>query len=103
SCGVSSRVTVSAVAGTAYLIRVSGWNGASGAFVLHVALGQPTERDDCSLATVITDGGYSGTTVGATNDGSACGSSDTSADVWFRYTAPIDGRLRVDTCPSSFD
>jgi hypothetical protein len=56
-------------------------------------------NDNCSNATLITDGSYSGSTTGASNDGSGtCGASGTSPDVWYRYVAALDGVLNVDTC-----
>ena len=33
----------------------------------------------------------------------ACGMSDTTNDVWYRYTAAADGVLRVNTCGSAYD
>jgi hypothetical protein len=61
-------------------------------------------NDDCAEATLITAGSYAGSTLGATDDSaSTCGGSDASPDVWYRYVAPSNGRLRVDTCGSSFD
>src|SRR5262249_36850906 len=41
SCGVQSRVAVIAAAGTTYLIRVSGYSGASGPFTLNLSLQDP--------------------------------------------------------------
>jgi hypothetical protein len=56
-------------------------------------------NNNCANATLITPGSYSGTTVGATNDGnSGCGSSNTTPDVWYRITPPTDRRLVVQTC-----
>jgi len=61
-------------------------------------------NDDCVNALVITDGTVSGSTTGATHDGTAtCGSSSSSPDVWYRYTAAADGVISFDTFGSSFD
>lgn len=60
----------------------------------------------CANATVVpaAGGALSGTTVGSTNDGSAsCGTSATSPDVWFVWTAPSAGTMTVNTCGSAFD
>ena len=47
---------------------------------------------------------YTGTTTGATNDGSAdCGSSDNSPDVWYFYRPYGSGFLDVSLCGSDFD
>jgi protocatechuate 3,4-dioxygenase beta subunit len=60
--------------------------------------------NDCAGAPKIGDGLFTGTTVGATNDGTAsCGVSDFTADVWFRYVAAADGTVSVDTFGSEFD
>jgi hypothetical protein len=60
--------------------------------------------DNCSDARDIEDGTEDGHTNDATNDGSAsCGSSNSSPDVWYAYTAKADGTLIVDTCGSALD
>jgi len=65
------------------------------------AVAQPI-NDDCANAIAVGDGVFAGTTIGATNDGrGTCGASETSPDVWYLYTAPIDGLLTVDTCALS--
>lgn len=40
-CGVQSSVTASLLGGTSYFIRVAGWQGATGAFVLHLSCSAP--------------------------------------------------------------
>jgi thiol-disulfide isomerase/thioredoxin len=60
--------------------------------------------DDCSDARDVEDGTEEGHTSDATNDGSAsCGSSNSSPDVWYTYTAKADGTLYLDTCGSTLD
>jgi hypothetical protein len=47
---------------------------------------------------------YTGTTVGATNDGAAsCGYSETSPDVWYSYTPAASGQLTISLCDSEYD
>jgi hypothetical protein len=47
---------------------------------------------------------YTGTTVGATNDGAAsCGYSETSPDVWYSYTPAANGQLTISLCDSAYD
>ncbi|CAG1007145.1 hypothetical protein PHYC_03396 [Phycisphaerales bacterium] len=73
---------------------------------LVAALGSaaPAQSDDCVNAPTIGTGVFSGTTSGATIDGSApCGQSEFSADVWYRYVAPAAGMLRVESCGSGYD
>lgn len=63
-----------------------------------------TATNHCAGAPRIGDGLFTGTTVGASNDGTAsCGLSDFTADVWFQYVAPADGTVSVDTFGSDFD
>ena len=53
--------------------------------------------DDCGSATPIGVGQYLGNLAGATADGAAtCGSGQ--PDVWYSFTAPASGALRVTTC-----
>ncbi len=56
------------------------------------------ENDDCVNATDIGEGTLLTWLVGATNDGTASCSAAANPDVWYRYTAPESGRLRVTTC-----
>lgn len=105
-CSTQSRVTFTATSGATYLIRVGGYNGATGTGSISVTGPSCTPtgpaNNVCSAATVIGNGSRTGTTVGATNDGSAtCGSSTTTADVWYSYTATCTGVLTVDTCTAA--
>jgi 5-hydroxyisourate hydrolase-like protein (transthyretin family) len=62
-------------------------------------------NDACESAIPIGLGTYTGSTAGATNDGSACGASMLTPDVWFLYE-PVSGtRVKTifDTVGSSFD
>ncbi|MBI3846343.1 MAG: hypothetical protein HY292_17065 [Planctomycetes bacterium] len=100
-CGTQSKIEMTPVTGTTYYIRVAGFNGASGPFKLALS-GAECAADWCQMATEIGDGRYFGTLVGVAADGYAtCGSSVQSPDIFYRYTAPITGMLRVDTCGTS--
>jgi hypothetical protein len=102
--GLGSQVSFPATNGQQFKVRVAGWSGAQGSGVLNVICQPPFPGDNCPNAVAITEGSYTGTTAGASNDGSAdCGSSASSADVWYRYTATQDCELWIDTCGSSFD
>ncbi|MBI3844559.1 MAG: hypothetical protein HY292_07940 [Planctomycetes bacterium] len=106
SCGLQSRIQFAATAGTAYLIRVAGFSGATGTFTLNVSCaGNPNPgSDSCANAVPVTIGSVSGTTAGSTNDGSAsCGSSATSPDVWYSFAATEHCRMRANVCGASFD
>lgn len=66
----------------------------------------PPVNDGCADAIELTDGSFEFTTIEADTDGpdsSACvtfGSQQTWNDIWYRYTAPIDGVLVITTCSS---
>jgi len=103
-CATQSNVELSLAGGTTYLIRVGGWDGASGAYTLNVSCNEQPPSDDCADAIVIGEGTFSGDTLSATNDGSAsCGTSQTSPDVWFSFTAASDCLLLIDTCGATWD
>lgn len=62
------------------------------------------ENDSCTNATVVDSGHYEGTLEQAGRDGAAgCGMPQPSEypDVWYRYTAPDDGKLWANTCGTS--
>ncbi len=107
--GFLSRVSFSAQANTDYYIRVSGFGGASGSYVLNIATGEGLPNDACADATPITDGTTPFSNVGATTDGSpagicmAFGTDQIGQDIWYTYTASCDGDVTVDTCGSDFD
>ena len=104
ACGLQSIVEFPVTASTSYLIRVAGFQGASGPFTLTVAPVAGVAGDNCADATEIGDGAWTGDTSEATNDGDAsCGNSSSSPDVWFSYTAAQDGLVEVRTCGTTWD
>jgi hypothetical protein len=99
SCGMQSRLSLSATAGTTYVIRIGGFSGASGTGTLIITC--PPNNDNCDnaadLCTLPTTS--IGTLIGATSDGSAsCGLSFGTADVWYTFTAPWTTDIFVSTC-----
>jgi len=61
-------------------------------------------HDDCGSGIPVGVGKFSGDTGIATNDGGAsCGSSESSSDVWFRFTAPSDGVFSFNTLGAAYD
>ena len=61
-------------------------------------------NDDCSAAAVVGVETVSGSTSGASVDGDAtCGTSSSSPDVWYRFTAPETSTYGFDTFGSSYD
>ncbi len=102
SCGIQSTVAFSALAGSSYYVRVGGYNAAQGTGVLSISNSgcPPAINDACTNAIdVVSGGAYSGSLLGATVDGTAtCGSSASSPDVWYRFTACGPCTLVVSTC-----
>jgi len=81
--------------------RLSPWTALLGALALTATAGAQAPSDSCASAPLIGAGVYNGTTAGATTDGSsACAGS---ADAWYRFEAPADGMLLVDSCGSGFN
>ena len=104
--GVPSEISWGVTAGTAYYVRVSGWNGDTGNYTLNIACESTLVNDDCADALPIVDGLTAFNTNDATTDGpenpaGICndfGSTQTANDIWFDYTAICDGELLVTTC-----
>jgi hypothetical protein len=115
--GLRSRITIPVTYGQILKIRIGAFNDnpnssgttagvGTGTCVISCSCVPPPPNNNCSSATAIGNGTFSGTTIGATNDGTAsCGSSLTSPDVWYSYTTSAAGILYVDTCSttSGFD
>lgn len=92
--------------GATYRIRVAGFGTQSGAFNLNVtAISTGAPNDACSNAITVGSGTFTGSTLCASNDGVACGTSSETPDVWFSYTAPCTGTAVFDTLgtPVGFD
>jgi len=106
-CGGSparqSYINMPVTAGSTYLIRVSGYNGAVGNYMLSASLAAAIPANDlCANAIPITNGTYAGSTICATTDGdAACTTTFNSPDVWYRYTPTATGVLNLDTCSGS--
>ncbi len=78
-------------------ICTSGNSGVIACWIAVSASGPP--NDDCANAIGVSDGTFFGTNAFATNDSTAtCGSSSSSPDVWYEYTATSDGMVRINTC-----
>ncbi|MEM7163984.1 MAG: hypothetical protein AAF581_00885 [Planctomycetota bacterium] len=97
SCSTQSEVLLTAVAGQTYLIRIGGYQGATGTGAIDISC--VATNDDCTSAEIVSNGTTLSTLLGATNDGdAACGSSQSSPDVWFSYTATCTGTAFINTC-----
>ncbi|HEX8205644.1 MAG TPA: hypothetical protein VF587_06265, partial [Solirubrobacteraceae bacterium] len=104
----SDATTFRAEAGTTYRFLVTGgtrpWRGH---FSMRVVLSPPPANDDFADATLLTGASTagSGSNVSATKESGepthCCGYGEQS--VWWRWTAPADGRVTVDLSSSTFD
>lgn len=107
ACGANSlqsSVIFAATSGGYFLIRVGGYNGATGSGTITITDScqpQPPANNDCGSAIWLAAGQtVDGTTALATNDGSAtCGNSASSPDVWYLYRPATSGSVTIDTCP----
>jgi hypothetical protein len=103
ACGTRSEVSISAVSGQTYWIRVSG-NGDSGQFSLRADLFAPDANDDCAGAIPLIEGSpATGNTNGNTVDGAASCAASTAPDVWYSFTPASDRTARFSLCASTFD
>ncbi|MEC9476537.1 MAG: hypothetical protein VX764_05805 [Planctomycetota bacterium] len=116
--GFSSLVTgVAVTAGTEYLIRVGGWDLATGVgtgtLTITVGGGGPGggAGDECTDAVVANDGPNPFDTSlmtdsGAISDPGQCAGTflgDFVQDMWFSYTPAATGSIDVSLCGSAFD
>lgn len=94
--GLLSTVTFMTAGGTTYFARVGGFGSATGSFLVNVAFSSP---DECTGAIPIT-AGLNGpfSNVGATNSAPAFPCATANSDIWFRYTAPCNGSVTINTC-----
>jgi hypothetical protein len=121
TCGtgsLQSNLSFTATANTTYLIRVGGYNGASGTGSLSVN-GEcappppppPPGNDLCANAFWIADGSPVTASTGSTATQSAatfsggipatCGNAGSSPDVWYKYRPITSGTVTVQTCGST--
>ncbi len=104
ACGTRSRVTFVPTAGTTYSIRVNARMDAPGTIALSLA---PVSNDDFADAGELS--GFAASAAASNGAATAEAGEPRHAglpggtSLWWRWTAPADGRLTVDTCASSFD
>ena len=105
----ASMVHVRATAGTTYRIALDGWGGGdAGAYSIVADVlgdpGAPPANDGPDAAPVLAGAAVHAT---GTNAGATSGWNEWPADatqlVYWRWTSPVDGQVRVDTCASGFD
>ncbi|MCZ6794501.1 MAG: hypothetical protein O7J95_12905, partial [Planctomycetota bacterium] len=85
--------------GETYMIRLSGYDGEAGDFVLDLECSGGPPSDRCVDASPIGLGVHTGSTSQRGSDGAAsCGASASSPDAWFSYTATQDCLILASTC-----
>ena len=101
----TSEITFDAVQGTTYSIAIDGAGGDSGSSWLFWDLQPP--NDDFAAAQLLSGdhGSVDGDSVGATKEPAEPDHAgiEGGSSVWYRWTAPAAGTLRLDTCDSDFD
>jgi len=105
-CSVYSEVVVELTAGQTYLIRIAGYNGATGGYLLQVTKRpDPPANDDISGAIeIFEDISYQGDTSGATGDTySSCAQGYDFYDVWHIFAPPVTTKYSISLCNSAFD
>lgn len=105
ACGTQSVVAVPVTSGSTYYLRVGGFSGATGTFVLNLTCtGGSTGRpdDNCTGATAInlgTNGPFSN--VGYTTSPPNWPCAPSGNDRWFSFTASVSGPHTIQTCSST--
>ena len=97
---LQSEIYMQVEAGVSYMIRIAGYDGYTGNYVLTITTHIPLENDDCLNAIEILEGiPYYGSSVGATGESSTtCGFYDydyfyavDNLDVWHSFTPAKSG------------
>jgi hypothetical protein len=114
--GYTTSLVTTMTGGVTYLIRVAGYNGATGTFTITASGGGSPpppppgpSNDSCDNRIGIPLGTITFSTVGATTDGPAhptCASSGQDLitnDIWYNHPSTAAGTLTVSTCGSSYD
>jgi subtilisin family serine protease len=110
---LTSQVSFTAAAGTTYRIAVDGYAGVAGSITLRLSPGAPPApvrpaNDDFANATafpVASTTTLTGSSVNATPEPGEPAHADVGygSSVWWRFTAPSDGRVVLTTQGSDFD
>ena len=100
---LASEIVFPVVAGTDYRIELGGWGGAVGEFTLSLGYVTLPTNDECTGALPVGPGLVRGSTSLSTTSAitADCGfeGGPVGSDLWFDFTAPDAGVLRVSTTP----
>ncbi|MFO0832622.1 MAG: hypothetical protein U0637_12375 [Phycisphaerales bacterium] len=101
-----SLLTFNFTGGETYYIRVTGYNQASGQFVLRHLYTYGVSNDTCATASTVGSayGTWQFNNCSATTDplGTLC-SGTYNHDVWYRWNSTVSGPVNINTCGSTFD
>ena len=104
--GSQSKVTFTATGGQRYRIAVDGWSGTTGEIKLNWKHAASPANDNLADAWVVAgaNGATGGSTNGATREtGEPMHRHRGFPSVWWSWTAPSTGNLRLSTSGSNFD
>lgn len=105
-CGYASQLNCFEVLnGETYLVRIAGYQGASGAFALALSDCAAPANDLCANAIALEEGvPLDGTTqfAGGTDITTGCGTND-ARDVWYSFTPAADMTAAFSLCGSALD
>lgn len=106
--GLTSQVSFNVSAGTTYYIAVDGYNGDMGNIVLDWNVVPPPANDNFSDATALPNtvyGSIADTNLGASAESQEPAHAGFTAtnSVWYKWVAPQDGEVELDTLGSSID
>ena len=111
--GLWSSIAIPVTAGSTYYLAVDGYGGYTGAGTLNWTLSGsspappavPNDMFSAAQEITGTSGSVTGSTVGAKREANEPVHGDASgrASIWYRWTAPANGTLSVNTQGSSFD
>lgn len=100
---VHSNATATTTSATTFFVRVGGYSGATGTFVLDVA--QAPLNNSCAGTTPLVvdgvNGPFSNHGASFSQGGGPWTCTAGSREVWFRYTAPLTGLLTATTCSAT--
>ena len=104
----TSQISFVVSNGVTYQIMVDGYNGAQGFLELNWNLGPLPANDNFASATVLPNSAWNSITdnnVGATSESQepSHGGFPATNSVWYKWIAPQDGEVQMDTMGSSFD
>jgi len=102
-CGVQSELGIALAAGSTYLIRIGGYQGAQGTGTINITAPMcAVPGETCAAAVNLPAYGsfpYSNADAATNGPNDVCASF--GADIWFSYTACASGMHTLDTCTNN--